>query len=1010
MEKSLSQILDDREQPALVARLPPRPCLCDSNPIEGLRQLFVEYFQSAGIAAGRDPAGRPVFVRQHGVVHGVFKVVESLPPEMRIGLFARETEYPVWARFSSDVQPGTSDLHGTIGIAMKLFGPNGAGASLPGIPADTHDFLLQNHDVFFVDTAKDMCEFTCEALHGGIDAYLAAHPETGRVLTEMEKTVGSVVESSYWSVLPYSFGSGRAVKYKLEPLDIPGAASSANSADPGYLRQDLRGRLRAAGTAFKFMLQFQTNEVDMPLDRAMLRWSEATSPPVHVATLVLPPQDLDARGLEAYGENLAFNPWNVPAEHTPLGSIAQARKEVYEASARRRRNVNGVPVGEPDAPRPPTDLDGATYPAARDTKIIRAAIHPAIGVARVGNSAEEYFLGPQVLEPEARPLHFFRDEKGALKREAAEFRIYGYNAAGEIVRELTADWAEIHWSAHLANQKAAWYQWAIALDIPEAAQTVLPLRNPKADSDDARRRLIIDGGKREVTGKNAMPAAFIGSFEDKVVYLGEIFTDAVGRLIVLAGHGDSASPSRSPVFDNGASLPFANSDGWYDDIADGPVTAQVRIDGREIEVEAAWVVTAPPNYAPTVKGVRTLYDLLHDLYVKAGWHSVAQAVSFTNDIYPIFRRLADQQWVNQAYASQFGHMGVFDFTDLLMIERLHVHPTDRKVFDPNAELRRLIFNSFRPADPIDGNQLPWPWLYGDAMDIPATTSPRQNASITHTQYEALRQWSLGNFDDDWGKVTAPRSINEVTLQDQPQMLDRAALEFCLADGFHPGCEVTWPIRHLSIYSKPFRIRHGGGEPVIARRKSTLDQKTALGRKGPLLEQGPGTLTRWMAVPWQADTAWCRSGYDKNYDEFAPSFWPARVPNHVLSDVDYAKAIHPDQTSAEKIRLFSNRTDWNNPLGNDTRQAMELMIEHFGSMGLLEARPGLENDAVVPPRVLVASFGPNLPSPPAPAAVAGGMVPMSGAGAQAASDRVHGPNFSSQEEARSAPLPVSRKAG
>jgi anthranilate phosphoribosyltransferase len=47
----------------------------------------------------------------------------------------------------------------------------------------------------------------------------------------------------------------------------------------------------------------------------------------------------------------------------------------------------------------------------------------------------------------------------------------------------------------------------------------------------------------------------------------------------------------------------------------------------------------------------------------------------------------------------------------------------------------------------------------------------------------------------------------VPLGEQPAMLDRAALEFCLADAFHPGCEITWPIRHTTMFMAPFRIRH-----------------------------------------------------------------------------------------------------------------------------------------------------------------------------------------------------------
>src|SRR5690606_41903455 len=49
-------------------------------------------------------------------------------------------------------------------------------------------------------------------------------------------------------------------------------------------------------------------------------------------------------------------------------------------------------------------------------------------------------------------------------------------------------------------------------------------------------------------------------------------------------------------------------------------------------------------------------------------------------------------------------------------------------------------------------------------------------------------------------------LEEVALADRPAMLDEAALHHCLADAFHPGCELTWPMRHLSLYAEPFRIR------------------------------------------------------------------------------------------------------------------------------------------------------------------------------------------------------------
>jgi len=259
------------------------------------------------------------------------------------------------------VQPGRPDLKGTVGIGVKLFGV--AGEKL--LPADreaiTQDFVFQNHDVFFVDTARDMCEFTCLSLNGKADDYISQHPITGQILDDMEKVVESALGIPYWSVLPSRFGADRFVKYKLEPESPATGPPVPDYADPFYLRADLHARLRQQEARFRLLLQFQTDPDTMPLDRATVRWSERESVPVHVATLILPRQDLDQRGQAAYGENLSFSPWRSLRDHEPVGSIAEARRVVYEASADNRRNVNGVPVAEPATPRP------ASWPARRST-------------------------------------------------------------------------------------------------------------------------------------------------------------------------------------------------------------------------------------------------------------------------------------------------------------------------------------------------------------------------------------------------------------------------------------------------------------------------------------------------------------------------------------------------------------------------------------------------------------------------------------------------------------------
>jgi len=177
-------------------------------------------------------------------------------------------------------------------------------------------------------------------------------------------------------------------------------------------------------------------------------------------------------------------------------------------------------------------------------------IHPAIGMARVGTS-EEFYLGPETMagmplgpkEPttgglpikagtESEPITSsdVRDGDGALKRQAARFRIYAYpqtagdehypNGGGEEIgigskvggRRVI----DILWTVHVANKKANTY--VLAEDYPVAGLAsyedgnLPPLRNPVEGSDPnnaARvRKLTIDPGPRAIRGQNAAPVRF----------------------------------------------------------------------------------------------------------------------------------------------------------------------------------------------------------------------------------------------------------------------------------------------------------------------------------------------------------------------------------------------------------------------------------------------------------------------------------------------------------------------
>ena len=576
--------------------------------------------------------------------------------------------------------------------------------------------------------------------------------------------------------------------------------------------------------------------------------------------------------------------------------------------------------------------------APDDVRIVSAAIYPPIGVCRVGNSQDEFFIGPEVPDPLPKQPGFYRDATGALKRQAARFRIYGLNAAGAPVRELTAREATITWHVHLVNQKAAWYQFQLALDIPEAARAHLSALRNAGITD--RRRLVIDPGPSEISGVNQNGAPLSGQFMGRAVYLGELRTDEEGRLIVLGGRGVSAS------YDGRQAVTFANNEGWHDDVSDGPVTADVQFEGTLLSVQPAWVITAPPDYAPMQKSVRTMWDLMRDTAIKAGLLPQPPLPSFMQDILPIFERLTNLQWVNAGFASAFGFGGPFHFA---------TSEWAGKLSDPgsaNHGMRKILFHQFREFDRDSWSPIPFPWLYGDAMSIPPAKSPRQHASLTDTQMRFLQQWAAGEFIPDYHPdYQPPRQIDQVPPEQQPDLLTRAAMEFCLADAFHPGCEMPWTMRAPGMYMAPFRLKHA---PPNVREPSYglyLTSDEARAPSGPVNRgQVPGGLTRWMAVPWQTDAASCRSGYDKKYDPYLPTFWPARVPNQVLSETDYETVMDTNQELGQRLQAFANRANWFARLGLNQSYVYQLnyMIQHFDEMGVVEVREGLPDDPHFPP--------------------------------------------------------------
>ncbi len=507
--------------------------------------------------------------------------------------------------------------------------------------------------------------------------------------------------------------------------------------------------------------------------------------------------------------------------------------------------------------------------------IVACQIHPAIGIARVGDSPDSYFIGPETpgLHPDETAV--YKDAVGRIRRQAARFRIFGLNAAGQIVAELNSltEAVTVRWSVEVANLKAAGVRFS------GVRHDMRPWDGPDSP-EQLRNRQVSDRGTLEITpslrsiagvSQSGDQYAFSdGAFAGRAVYLGELRTDDAGRLVFLGGRGASTAIAGARPLTQ-----YADNDGWHDDTCDGRVSASVAIGGRDIPLKApSWVIVAPPKFAPFIRNTVPLSEIM----LEAGGEALPQTLSFTDDIYPHFAAFADQQWVNGMALRGHGPQRPGNFRDPATIDRLNDNS------EQNATYRATVFAHLREPgskDPAQANYNFMPLLSGDEGDC-KVGAPDHWLSLPPRMFEALRRWKDGNFEPDWpGAVLPPTKLESRAVGLQPRALDLAALEPCVGGPFFPGIEITYFSRFPELYSEPLRF--------------------------DAIKLKPGLITQRMAVPWQADFFECQIHW-----------WPAQRPDDVLNENIYrrlAEAFPEDRREGQLARASTDRIRWDRGVGD-----------------------------------------------------------------------------------------------
>jgi hypothetical protein len=304
---------------------------------------------------------------------------------------------------------------------------------------------------------------------------------------------------------------------------------------------------------------------------------------------------------------------------------------------------------------------------------------------------------------------------------------------------------------------------------------------------------VIDSGVLQLSSSDVTPKPLAGTYRGHAVSLGELRIDPHGNLLVFGGAGVSRTFENAPIGDD-----FYNNPGWHDDVADGPVTATIRFaDGTVAQAHPAWVIVAPPDFAPAVQGVVTLYDTIVQAAVSANAITLPVQPSFTQHILPLIERARGLRWVHDdvtwpAISSNFAQLSSTAST-------------------PAVAARRS--NAVRGVTRVEA----------------AFSHPDYTFRLRPWQKDFLEKYKAGNFVADFGSAPPPDPA-------APATLTRVVLEGGVGEGFFPGIEAGIILTKASIYARPFEFR--------------IDHT----------QLNAGDLTALMALPWQADFLKCASGW------------------------------------------------------------------------------------------------------------------------------------------------------
>ncbi len=245
-----------------------------------------------------------------------FEIVADLAPDLRQGFVKAGASYPTIVRLSNASGIHQSDHERDLrGVAIRIRVADD----------EIHDLLMTS---FPVPHARDADQFVAfaDAMAGnrviGIAGLMfkVGPREAVRMLRNVlegaKRQVSSLALECFWSRGALLWGGAGPVRYFIRPAPGVEAGHVGTDAGANYLREEIAERLADGEAVYEFCIQRFIDEKTAPVEDAATEWAERSAPPIVVARLVIPQQDV----------------------LTPEAAET-ARKEVYKSSAARRSGL-----------------------------------------------------------------------------------------------------------------------------------------------------------------------------------------------------------------------------------------------------------------------------------------------------------------------------------------------------------------------------------------------------------------------------------------------------------------------------------------------------------------------------------------------------------------------------------------------------------------------------------------------------------------------------------------------